>query len=67
VSRRLIEQRTAPQGKTVALATMLTAATDTPCYLIVFDPKRVDLTTTHEGIPHLLEPIITDPPSGEVK
>lgn len=63
----MTEQWTAPRGKTVVLAAMVTDATDTPCYLIVFDPKQVDLTTTHEDIPYLLITGPSDPPSGGVK
>ena len=52
-------------GKSVCLNTLLLSLlyqnTDETLRLILVDPKRVELTI-YNGLPHLLTPVITDPP-----
>lgn len=52
-------------GKSVCLNTLLLSLlyqnTDETLRLILVDPKRVELTL-YNGLPHLLTPVITDPP-----
>ena len=47
-------------GMNAIIASLLTTRTPDQLQLVMIDPKRVELTV-YNGIPHLLQPVITDP------
>jgi DNA segregation ATPase FtsK/SpoIIIE, S-DNA-T family len=56
---------TTGSGKSVAVNTMILSLlyqyTPDECKFIMIDPKMLELSV-YEGIPHLLSPVVTDPP-----
>lgn len=56
---------TTGSGKSVGLNTMILSLlyrlTPLQCKLIMIDPKMLELSV-YDGIPHLLSPVVTDPP-----